>query len=206
MKFFILAKMVGIVLLFGAWEVLAYDDFGIVMDVKGEVSVERNDKSAPAEVGNNLHIKDTLIINKGASMAAVSYDDCCEWVIRGPARVKIDSDETFEIQSAKCDWLKKVRELPVCYSHEEFNNDELSVIGGVILRDSDPAALLRKEFKMGKASNAALITLIMHDLLNGKIEKARPYYNALKKRTPGTLFLKDLEKKFRHSSLKGKSN
>ncbi len=198
MKFFILAKMVGIVLLFGAWEAIAYDDFGIVMDVKGQVSVERNDKSAPAEVGNNLHIKDTLIVNKGASMTAVSYDDCCEWVVRGPARVKIDSDETFEIQSAKCDWLKKVRELPVCYSHEEFNKGELSVIGGVILRksDVDPAALLRKEFKMGKASNAALITLIMHDLLNGQIEKARPYYNALKKRNPGTVFLQGLEKKF----------
>ncbi len=208
MKILFLAKIIGIVLSLLISQAHANSDFGIVTNVKGNVSVKRDNKAAPAEVGANLRLKDTLIVSKGADAFAVSYEDCYEWIIIGPAQVKINSDDTFINQSVKCDWLIKVRVLPVCYRPAEFEEGASAAIAGFIVRDTDvdSAAPLRLEFKMGKASNAALITLIMHDFINGKIEKARLYCNALKKRTPGTVFLQNLEKKFRHYSLKGKSD
>jgi len=207
MKTLFSVKVIGVVLSLLISQAHANIDFGIITDFKGNVSVKRDNKAVPADVGANLRLKDTLIVSEGAGALAVSYEDCYEWIIIGPAQVKINSDESFIKQSVECDWLKKVRKLPVCYRPEEFEEGASAVIGGATFRkqDVDSAAPLRLEFKMGKASNAALITLIMHDFINGEIENARDYYNALKKRTPGTVFLKDLEKKFELLSLKRKS-
>jgi hypothetical protein len=94
--------------------------------------------------------------------------------------------------------LSSQRQLPVCYSLDEFVTSDSDVIGGFVLRGipKDPLASLREEFEQGKASNSTLVTLIIHDLKNGSIEKARLYYDTLQQRVPESKIVKVLSEKF----------
>lgn len=170
------------------------DDFGIVMDMSGNVQLIRGENTAPAEIGMNLIRGDAVDMPEGSSVVIVSYSDCNEWQITGPDTVRI----TDEGLVSKSDKKVPQRQLPVCYSLTEFDSETPDVAGGIILRGipKDPLAHLREEFKKGEASNSTLITLIMHDLKNSRVEKARPYFEALKARLPDSKIVNALSGKF----------
>ncbi len=170
------------------------DDSGIVMDVNGEVKLLRGGKQISVEVGLNLVQGDIIEIKKEGLVVIVSYVECKEWQLKGPDTINIVAEGVVST-------LNKVsprRQLPVCYSLDEFDTNESDGIGGITLRGipKDPLAFLREEFKHGKASNSTLITIIMHDLKNGNIEKARPCLETLRERLPGSKIVKALSEKF----------
>ena len=170
------------------------DDFGIVMDVNGKINVQRGEQKLPVEIGLNIIYGDTIKLDKTNNIVIVAYDDCMEWDLTGPHSIIIKSDGI----ALKTGEASPKRQLPVCYSLEEFEGEKEDVMGGFVLRGSpkDPLASLREEFKHGKASNSTLITLIVHDLRNWKIEQARPYYEELHRRMPDSVFVNNFTKKF----------
>jgi hypothetical protein len=183
-----------LVLCFSAY-LFAAQDFGIMMDVSGEVSVKRDGQNMPADLGLNIFSGDTIVLGKNAGAVIVSYEDCQEWVIKGPDNVRIKINEGLISDSHK---LAPSRQLPVCYGHEEFKEGVPDVTGGLVLRGQpkDLLASLREEYRNGNASNSTLMTLIMHDLKNGKKEQAKQYFNVLKKRAPESGFIKEISKMF----------
>lgn len=169
------------------------EDYGVVMDISGSVELISNGKKSPVDLGTNLSIGDEISLNKDSSLVVVSYEDCLEWKINGPNKIKVSA----AIHKDK----KKVtilRQLPVCYSPSEMNTSDSQSIGGFVLRGMpvDPLEQLRNEFKSGKASNSTLMTLIMHDVNNKEINKAKPYYSELKQRMPNSSFIKEIKKYF----------
>ncbi len=170
------------------------DDFGILMDAKGGVKLLRGEKHISVEVGLNLIRGDIIEIEKEGLVVIVSYEECQEWQLMGPDTINIAASGVASTSNK----VSPRRQLPVCYSLDEFDNNESDVIGGITLRGipKDPLASLRKEFKYGKASNSTLITIIMHDLKNGNIEKARPYFETLSQRLPGSKIVKAFSDKF----------
>lgn len=165
-------------------------EFGIVMDVSGTVFIQRGRETVPPDLGLNVSSGDTITLGEGSSIVIVSYSDCSEWVLKGPDRITIRG----ELIAGK----RPTRQLPVCYSPEEFKEGDAHVIGGFVLRGQpgDPLASLRDEFERGEASNSTLMTLIMSDLSSGEAERARPYFEALRSRMPGSEFVKTIAKKF----------
>jgi hypothetical protein len=169
------------------------DGFGIIMDVSDNVAVKRGGKSLPADIGSDIFSSDTVNLKQGEFIVIVSYKDCREWEISGPADINV----TDEGPAVKGRNLTTLRRLPTCYSMEEFSGADSDVVGGLVFRRSDPMASLREEFDSGKATNSTLITLVMHALYNGDSEQARVYFDALKKRVPGSVLIKRLSKNFK---------
>jgi hypothetical protein len=193
----------AIILLFSGFFILCFSlrsyaaqDFGIMMDVSGKVAIHRDGNPINADFGMNIFSGDIIELNKGSDAVIVSYADCQEWTLKGPDKVMIKTDEGPESGSGM---VAPSRQLPVCYGPEEFKEDGSDVIGGLVLRGQpkDPLAALREEFKGGTASNSTLMTLIMHDLKNGKIERARPYFDTLKVRAPESEFINNIARRFK---------
>jgi len=55
---------------------------------------------------------------------------------------------------------------------------------------------LRREFDEGTATNSTLMTLIMHDIRNGATDRARPCFEALRKRAPDSPFVRRMSVHF----------
>jgi hypothetical protein len=163
-------------------------EFGIVMDMQGAVVIERAGAQMPADFGMAVELGDNILLDDGASATVVSYMDCQELMLNGPARAAADGEQLSVTPPSR---LQAGRILPVCYGEEELNISDADIIGGVVLRGAprDPVHSLRTEFSQGKASTSTLMTLLMHDLANGNTEKARPYFDALRSKAPDSAFL-----------------
>lgn len=171
-------------------------EFGVVMDVAGKASVQRLGKMFPADFGMNLQEGDELIAGKGGSITFVTYSDCREWRIEGAGQTRLTASGASVVKGSA---PKSGRQLPVCYSPEEKQGNNSGVIGGFVLRGvpQDPVKELRDEFKASKASNTALMTLIMNDLRNGRKDLAREYYGELRRRAPESAFVQNLADEFK---------
>jgi hypothetical protein len=169
------------------------EEFGIIMDVSGEITINRGENKIAAELGSTISPNDILTLTKGSTVALVSYDSCQEWILNGPDKITIKADK---INSERGN-ISPERQLPICYSMEEIEDSKSDTIGGFVLRGApkDPLASLRTEFKNGKASNTTLITIIMYDLHNGKVEQTEQYFKVLKSREPGSEFVRSLSKR-----------
>jgi len=165
-------------------------DFGIIMDVSGEITINRWENKIAAELGSTIISKDIITLAKGSTFVIVSYDDCQEWILTGPDNI------TIRAGKIKSEWgsISSERQLPICYSMEDIKDDSSDIIGGFVLRGApkDPLVPLREEFNSGKASNSTIITLIMHDLHNGHMEQTEQYFNVLRSRAPESEFVKAL--------------
>ena len=170
------------------------DEFGVIMDVTGKVAIQREKSYVKADLGVEVKPGDIIKIEKGANIVLVSYLECNEWSVNGPDTVTIKNDG-LDTQRTK---VIPTRQLPVCYGPEEFKTGDDDVMGGFVLRGApkDPLASLRQEFASGKASSSTLMTLIMHDLKRGNADKARSYYEELKKRSPDSSFVKKITPRF----------
>ena len=167
------------------------EDFGMAMSIEGKVMLQRNSESIPLEFGESIYEGDILQLAEKTEMILISYIDCQEWELQGPLEVTV----TWELTKKGKGSMKPIKELPVCYSHEEISNDDSGTIGGLVLRGTpkDPVQQLRQEFIDGKASNTTLITLILHDLKEGNKKGSKIYLNALKQRSPNSAFIKKME-------------
>lgn len=171
------------------------EEYGVITDVSGESVIIRGDGKVKADLGTGLNSGDIIELEEQSSLAIVSYESCREWLLTGSDRITIDHVRGPVSGKSR---LNPSRTLPVCYSPEEYQDENLPVIGGFVLRGEpkDPVAGLRKEFEQGKASNTVLMTLIMHDLSRGEQERARPYYLQLKERIPDSSFVKSIAPRF----------
>jgi hypothetical protein len=190
---FALALSVGLVLPVG--HLRAAEDFGMVMDLQGKVSVEQQGKPGRISLGQTLFVGDRLTLEPQATLGVVSYSSCDELVLTGPAQAQV---EAAGLRASDGSAVKVARRLPVCYSQEELNASDSGVIGGLVLRGApkDPVFELRQEFAAGKASTSSLMTLIMHDVTNGNAAQARPYYQALQQQAPDSRFVQDMRPHF----------
>ena len=173
----------------------AADDFGIITDLTGKTEIRRGTKSLPASVGGNLAVGDSLIGGKNTKVTIVSYDQCFEWTIKGPGTTELKYGNVLSNGKK----LRHDRRLPVCYSVSAVSTKAGNQMGGIVLRGAgpqDPVVDLREEFINGTASNSTILTLMMHDLNSGNIEKSRPYYNELKNRIPDAEIITRLETVF----------
>lgn len=163
-------------------------EFGIVMDIQGKVTIERAGKQMPADFGMAVELGDRVVLGDQASATIVSYLDCQELRLTGPAQAAANGEQLSVTPASR---LQAGRILPVCYGEDELNTSDADIIGGVVLRGAprDPVHRLRTEFSEGKASTSTLMTLLMHDLANGDTEQARPYFDALKQKAPESAFL-----------------
>jgi hypothetical protein len=170
------------------------EDFGIVMDLSGKVTIKHGVSTKPADLGINIVTGDIIILDKKAKAVIVSYGDCQEWNLSGANRFIVKGG-TILVNGKP---LPYSRRLPVCYSMEEVKKPGSEPVGGFVLRGpNDPLAELRKEFNSGKASNSTVMILLMHELNRGEVEKARPYYEFLKERLPDSEFIKDIATLFK---------
>jgi hypothetical protein len=175
--------------------VQAAEDFGMVMDVQGRVTVEHQGQRTAVSLGQTLFVGDRLSLEPKASLGVVSYNSCDELVLSGPAQAQV---EGAGVSVAGGPAAKVARRLPVCYSQEELSATESGVIGGLVLRGApkDPVFELRQEFAAGKASTSSLMTLIMHDVSSGQADQARPYFQALRQRAPDSQFVGEMRSYF----------
>jgi len=164
------------------------DDYGMVMDLEGEMRILRDQQELAGDLGESVSVGDRLVLAKNSRATIISYLDCREIIMSGPLEVEVTWDKLKTRHTGR---LSAGRKMPVCYSHEELNSTDSGVIGGLVLRGAatDPAAALRAEFDKGQASNSTLMTLVMHDLANGDTERARPYFNELRKFSPNSAFV-----------------
>ncbi len=175
--------LVMLILFLVAPTVYAADDFGIITDLSGKTELKRGNKNLPVSIGLNLSVGDSLLTARNSRITLVSYDQCLEWTINGPGNLELKYGGI--VYNGKK--FRHERRLPVCYSMTAVNNTSGKQMGGIVLRGAgpkDPVAELRDEFADGTATNSTVLTLLMHDLNNGNAEKARPYYEYLKKRLP----------------------
>jgi hypothetical protein len=170
------------------------EDFGIVMDLSGKVTIKHGVNTKPADLGINIVTGDMIILDKKAKAVIVSYVDCQEWSLSGAKRFLIKAG-TILVNGKS---LPYSRRLPVCYSMEEIRRAGSEPVGGFVLRgQNDPLAELREEFNSGKASNSTVMILLMHELNRGEVEKAKPYYEFLKKCLPDSEFITNIATLFK---------
>jgi hypothetical protein len=178
------------------------EDYGMITDITGEVKILANDKKVPDDLlFYNLSVGDELVIAKDSNLTVISYKDCWEWLIEGPAEIKISMVRIDVVKGAE-DTIKALRKLPICFNPNEIEGLESEHGGGLYFRGStrntaiDPTESLRKEFATGEASNSTLITLIISDIRDNNIEEGRKYFEELKKRRPNSPFIKGITKYF----------
>jgi hypothetical protein len=161
-------------------------DFGIVMDVSKNVSIERSRITISAEFGLNVVLKDVITLDSNEYIIIVSYTDCKEWVLKGPDCLEVRGDGVLISETRD---ICPSRQLPLCYRPEKFSVGTADLIGGTVWR-GDSLALLQEEFKTGKALNSTLVTLIMHSLEEEDMKQAKKYFEVLKVRFPDSEFIK----------------
>lgn len=171
------------------------DDYGMVMDLEGDLEIQRGSERVPGDLGEPINVGDRLLLANNARATVVSYLDCKELILNGPGEVEVTWDALKVDQQ---DMVSEGRVLPVCYSREELNASDSGIIGGLVLRGvaSDPVHELRQEFDKGGASVGTLMTLVMHDLATGELDRARVYFDALKQQKPNSAFVERMSSRF----------
>jgi len=163
-------------------------EIGMVMGVSGDAKITRNGKASPADLGNAIAFGDSFSIGAKSKLMLVTFIDCNEWTLDGPGEFKVSSSQAIESAKGKAPSKK----MPVCYEPDSISAESTASMGAFVLRGGakDPVAELRAEFDQGKAGTSALMTLVMHDLQNGRKEQAKPYFEALRKQAPNSEFVR----------------
>ncbi len=155
-----------------------------VSDLSGDISLSRGNDRIPAAIGSDIASGDTMTIRDGAWIELVFTGTCEVWELKGTRQYTFTEREIMS--SPEGDTIPPNHRLAVCFNPAGFSMGKTQRIGGIIERGGSVEDELSE---IGSESNAALINLIILHALNEKdIEKARPYYEALKKRAPGSEF------------------
>ncbi len=214
--------MVAIVFLFsfGYASSAVAQDYGVVMDVSGNVELSAKGKKTALDLGKGIAVGDSISLKEKGRLSLVGYKGCEQWEFTGPATVRI-TGKNPEAEKGSKGKVVMARKLPVCYKPGDVKASGSHEQGGLVLmanptpveedmsgptpsemsesapaQDNGQIEQMRKDFKDGKADNAALVTLVMHDLKMHDQEGARPYFMELKKRAPNSELVKNLEKDF----------
>jgi hypothetical protein len=156
-----------------------------VSDLSGDVYLSRGNDRVPAAIGSDIASGDTMTIGDGAWIELVFTGTCEVWELKGTRQYAFTEHEITS--SPGGDKIPPNQRLAVCFNPAGFSIGKAQRIGGIIERGGPVEDELSG---IGSESNAALINLIiLHALSEKDIEKARPYYEALKRRTPGSAFV-----------------
>jgi hypothetical protein len=166
-----------------------------VSDLSGDVSRGRGSDHTAASVGLELAAGDVLDIGDGAWIELVSTGTCEVWELRGIGQFNFAEHEITSGPERKK--VPPVQRLSVCFDPAGFSLGKAQRIGGILERGASPEDELSE---IGAKSNAALINLIiLYALHNKDIEKARPYYEALRERAPGSEFVAGVAEIFKEN-------
>jgi hypothetical protein len=168
------------------WSSLAFAlDSWKVSDFSGDVSIGRGGERIPAKIGLDVTAGDTISIGDGVWVELVSTGTCRVWELKDAMQYIFGKDDIMT--GADKSKVSPDHRLSVCFDPGGFSTGRAQRIGGIIERGGSPEQELAE---IGLKSNAALINLIILYALEGNdIEKARPYYEALKQRTPRSQFV-----------------
>jgi hypothetical protein len=156
-----------------------------VCDLSGDVFLTRGTDRIPAAVGLDIASGDVMTIKDGAWIEVVSTGKCEVWELKGSREYTYTE---HDILSHEGDKVAPTHRLSVCFNPAGFSVGKAQRIGGVIERGGSVEDDLSES-----GSNAALINLIIfHALSRGDIEQARPYYDALRERAPGSEFVRNV--------------
>ena len=124
-------------------------------------------------------------VGGGAWVELVFTGTCEVWELNGARQYTFAEHEIMSgPEGAK---IPPDHRLSVCFNPAGLSLGKAQRIGGIIERGGSPEDELAE---IGSKSNAALINLIiLHAVLEKDIEKARPYYEALKRRAPDSAFV-----------------
>jgi hypothetical protein len=156
-----------------------------VCDSSGEAFLTHGNDTTAAVIGSDIASGDTLAVKDGAWVELVSTGDCEVWELKGDRRYTFAE---HEVMGHEGDKVPPAHRLAVCFNPAAFSMGKAQRIGGIIERGGSVDDEL-----VETGSNAALINLIIFHALSGQdIEKARPYYEMLKQRAPGSEFVKSV--------------
>jgi hypothetical protein len=165
-----------------------------VCDFSGDVFLTRGSDQTPAVVGLDIAPGDAITIRDGAWVEVVSGGKCEVWELKGTRQYVFSEDN---IATPEGDKVAPSHRLSVCYNPAGFSVGKAQRIGGIIERGGSTGEKLSEV-----GSNAALINLIIFYGLNqGDIEKARPYFEALRDRVPGSEFVRNVAGLFERKPL-----
>jgi hypothetical protein len=153
--------------------------FGMITDISGKAAIQRQSNNVKISFGSGVLQDDKIVLDKDAKIVMVAYENCSEWNISGPGDITINKVPTGSNLS-----VVSSRKLPICYVPGDFHGTDSKTMGGLQLRGGTFITNLRNEFKKGNSSNSDLLTIILYDLKKGNKEKAKPYFEKLKKRVP----------------------
>ena len=154
-----------------------------VSDLSGDVSLGRGNEQIAAAIGLDISPGDTMKIKEGAWIELVSTGTCEVWELKGNREYTFSEHDIMS--NPERDKIPPIHRLAVCFNPAGFSTGKAQRIGGIIERGGSIEDELAET-----GSNAALVNLIIfYDLSQKDIEKARPYYETLKKRAPGSQFV-----------------
>jgi hypothetical protein len=163
-----------------------------ISDFSGEVSFMHGNERVAASIGGLIASQDTLSIGQGAWVEVVSAGTCEVWELKGAGQYSFGEHDT--ITGPDRNKVSPDQRLSVCFDPGGFSTGRAERIGGIIERGGSPEEELAE---IGSKSNAALINLIILNALQQKdIERARPYYEALKNRSPNSGFVASVAEMF----------
>jgi len=170
-------------------QVLWAKEFGIIMDVSGQPSLNRDGQIIHVEVGQELLVGDIINVPDQSQLVFVTYETCEELTFDESAEVLIVNEDKIVVQKGQ---LLRLKQLPVCYKPESFVYDGPNITGGILLRGAKPGpsdnleeiARMRKAAIEDKTTNSELMSLIIFDLQNDDESQARSYYEQLMRKNP----------------------
>lgn len=156
-----------------------------ICDLSGDVTLTHGGNRTDAQIGTDIASGDSLALKEGSWIELISTGDCEVWELKGGRQYRFSGGEVASDSGEK---ISSSHRLAVCFNPAGFSSGRAQRIGGIIERGGSVDEELTET-----GSNAALINLILIHALNGNdIEKARPYYEELKRRAPGSEFVKNV--------------
>ncbi len=156
-----------------------------VSDLSGDVTFSRGNDRITAAIGSDIASGDAMTIKDGAWIELVFTGTCEVWELKGAGQYTFTEHEI--LNSPEGGKVPPNQRLAVCFNPAGFSMGKAQRIGGIIERGGSVEDELSEA---GSESNAALINLIiLHALSEHDTEKARPFYEVLKRRAPDSVFV-----------------
>jgi hypothetical protein len=185
-------------------------DYGIVTDIKGKARVVGAKKDVV--MGQNIQAGASYEIASKSKIVVVEYTTCLEWTLKGPATVSVSSGEPKVVQGDKKKTVNKSGSLGACFKTADVKSASSHEMGGLVLmsgegektaqgakeQETREAAIekMKKEAKEHKASNSALLMLVIYSEMNNDSEGVREYVKYLKEKAPDSPFVRQVEKEY----------
>lgn len=162
-----------------AVDALAESPAGIITNLSGTAWMERGDRRTSAMIGQVLLTGDALVLDTDSRANLLTFSNCDEWALSGPDHIRVDATGIPTSENRRSPTLAGT--LDICFDPGSFKTVSHGRLGGVTVR-SDSVSKERMKADDGKASAAELLTIVLFDLKNDQPEKARVYYDMLKKK------------------------